>query len=212
MADKRRRRQRRTGFPFACKSNLRLFTSGRSRLKVVTFALLFSRVFITKKDAVNRFEFSWKLLYLWATMSTFRNERGKLKTLDVNAASWGERLWFKQFTTWNRRIKRARSQLKSTSKRTVLTDLCRWKIHTVWLRILSTGGCKGGKFYRYARTFSVLKYNFRSIHFFVNQIAMFVSEIWESRCRYAGSASAISGHFLRKLNWHRFVTTRWRRW
>ena len=41
MADKRRRRQQRTGFPFACKSNLRLFTSGRSRLKVATFALHF---------------------------------------------------------------------------------------------------------------------------------------------------------------------------
>ena len=28
-------------------------------------------------------------------------------------------------------------------------------------------------------TFSILKYNFRSIHFFVNQIAMFVYETWE---------------------------------
>ena len=32
------------------------------------------------------------------------------------------------------------------------------------------------KFYRYAKTFSILKYNFRSIHFFVNQIAMFAYE------------------------------------
>ena len=42
--------------------------------------------------------------------------------------------------------------------------------------------------------FSILKYNFRCIHFFVNQIAMFVYEIGECRFRYAGVASAFSGH------------------
>ena len=58
--------------------------------------------------------------------------------------------------------------------------------------IADTGWCKGGKFYRWARTFSFLKYYFRSIHFFVNQISIFVSKIWESHCLYAGAASAIS--------------------
>ena len=42
--------------------------------------------------------------------------------------------------------------------------------------------------------FSILKYNFRSIHFFVNQIDMFVSKIWVSSCRWARAESAISGH------------------
>ena len=62
-------------------------------------------------------------------------------------------------------------------KRTVLTDLYRLNVHTLWLRVLSTNGSLLHKFYRYAKTFSILKYNFRSIHFFVIQIAMFVYEM-----------------------------------
>ena len=52
----------------------------------------------------------------------------------------------------------------------------------MWLRILFTNEFRLHKFYRYAKTFSILKYNFRSIHFFVNQIAMFVYETCERRC------------------------------
>ena len=62
------------------------------------------------------------------------------------------------------------------------------------LRILSTTGFRLGKCFRYTRLFSILEYNFCPIHFSVNLIAMFVSEIRETRCRYAGAISEISGH------------------
>ena len=66
----------------------------------------------------------------------------------------------------------------------------------VGLRILSTTGFRLGKCFRYARLFSILEYNFCPIHFSVNLIAMFISEMRETpgRCRYAGAMSEISGH------------------
>ena len=42
--------------------------------------------------------------------------------------------------------------------------------------------------------FSILEYNCCFIHFSVNLIAMFVAEMKETRCRYAGAMSEISGH------------------
>ena len=56
----------------------------------------------------------------------------------------------------------------------------------VGLRILLTTGFRHGKCFRYAKLFSVIEYNFCPIHSPVNLIAIFVSEIRESRCRYAG--------------------------
>ena len=79
-------------------------------------------------------------------------------------------------------------------KRTVLAVCYRCNFCPVGLRILSTTEFKLGKCFSYARLFSILKYNFCPIHFSLNLIAMFVSEMRETRCPYAGAMSEISGH------------------
>ena len=68
-----------------------------------------------------------------------------------------------------------------------------WNFCLLGLRILSTTGFRHGNCFRYARLFSVLEYNFCPIHFSVNLIAMFVLEIRETRCRYAGATFEVSG-------------------
>ena len=78
--------------------------------------------------------------------------------------------------------------------------------HTVGLRILSPTRFRLGNRCRYARSYSILKFNFYSIHSFVNLIAMFCFSNVESRCRYAGVASAISGHDLKSLEMLKEIT------
>ena len=63
----------------------------------------------------------------------------------------------------------------------VITDTFYW-----WMQ--------GRQILQVGENFFYSRYNFRSLHFFINQIAKFVSKIWESRFRYAGALSAISGH------------------
>ena len=65
------------------------------------------------------------------------------------------------------------------------------------------------------RLFSILEYNFFPIYFSVNLIAMFVSEMRETRCRYAGDMSDISGHEgthskLPPINWKLLIDFSWK--
>ena len=93
------------------------------------------------------------------------------------------------------RIERATCRrAKMSLKKDGVSSLLQCNFCPVGLRILPTTGFRIGKCFRYARLFSVLKYNFCPIHSSVNLIAMFVSEIRETHCRYPGSMSKISVH------------------
>ena len=146
-------------------------------------------------------------------MLTLKNELGKINQADGNAASCGERLLLSEFSTRNRRVKRAKVELKSCLKRTLLMVWFRNDFHTAGLRILSPNRFRLGNRCRYARSYSILKFNFYSIHSFVNLIAMFCFTNVESRYRYAGAASVISGHVITQAKFHskqeRLISQKW---
>ena len=107
-------------------------------------------------------------------MLTLKNELGEINQADGNAASCGERLLLSEFSTRNRRVKRAKVELKSCLKRTLLMVWFRNDFHTAGLRILSPNRFRLGNRCRYARSYSILKFNFYSIHSFVNLVVCVV--------------------------------------
>ena len=95
----------------------------------------------------------------------------------------------------------AKILFKSRKKPCVFAVCCGCNFCLVGLRILSTTEFRLGKRFRYARLFSTLEYNFCPVDLSVNLVAMFLSEKRETRCRYAGATSEISGHGrVRKYN------------
>ena len=64
----------------------------------VSAGLCLGRVFITKKDHVNGFKFSWKLLYFIGHFVDFQGSGQQTQKSDVNAAASGGKSRFKKFT------------------------------------------------------------------------------------------------------------------
>ena len=93
--------------------------------------------------------------------------------------------------------KKSARTAKNTLKMDCVTELMKYAFYIVGLKMFSSGRFN---LETYSGTLEVIissNISFHLIHFFMNVIAMFVSEIRDSRCRSTGVKSGISGHDIR---------------